>query len=68
MQPGGSLAPVFGPLFGTGPGAGMGLLITVCGLLTVAVAFVGYLYRPIRTADTALPDFDAQVAEAPAAA
>ncbi len=68
MQPGGSLAPVFGSLFGTGPGAGMGLLITVCGLVTVVIAFAGYLYRPIRLADTALPDFDAQLKEAPATA
>lgn len=68
MQPEGALAPVLGPLFGTGPGAGMGVLVTICGLLTIALALIGYLYRPIRHADTALPDYDARDAEAPVAA
>jgi MFS family permease len=68
MQSGGTLASALGPIFGTEAGAGMGVLVTVCGLLTVALAFVGYLYRPIRDADTALPDFDGQVAEATAPA
>jgi MFS family permease len=68
MQPGGALAPVLGPIFGVGSGAGMGVLITVSGALTVLIALAGYLYRPVREADTALPDFDARVADAPAAA
>ncbi len=63
-----TLASVFGPLFGTGAGSGMALLISACGLLIALVALTGYLYRPIREADTALPDFDAQVKEAPATA
>ena len=68
MQPGGALAPTLGGLFGTGPGSGMAVLITVCGALVVLTSLAGYLYRPIRTADSALPDFDARPTEAQAAA
>ena len=68
MQSGGALASSLGPIFGTGPGAGMSLLIAVCGALTVVISIVAYLYRPIRDADTALPDFDSRPAEAAAPA
>jgi MFS family permease len=63
MQPGGALAPVLGDAFGAGPGAGMGVLVSVCGVLIVLVALAGYLYPPVRNADSALPDFDARPAE-----
>lgn len=56
MQPGGSWAAAFGWLVGTGPGAGMGLLMVLSGLLTALVAFSGYLFPAIRNAETILPD------------
>jgi DHA3 family macrolide efflux protein-like MFS transporter len=37
MRPQGSLAGIFGGLVGTGPGAGMGLLIVLCGLAAIMV-------------------------------
>ncbi len=52
------LASFFGPLVGTGPGAGMGLLFFLCGLGVVSVGLVGYFIRPIRDAETMLPDHD----------
>ena len=52
------LAAVFGPLFGTGPGAGMGLLFSFCGLGIILVGLAGYLTRPIRQAESILPDHD----------
>jgi MFS transporter, DHA3 family, macrolide efflux protein len=52
------LANVFGPLFGTGPGAGMGLLLTFCGLAAMLVGIGGYFIRPIREAEAILPDHD----------
>jgi MFS family permease len=56
LQPGGALVPLFGPLVGTGSGAGMGLLLVACGGLCALVAGVGYLVRPVREIETILPD------------
>jgi MFS transporter, DHA3 family, macrolide efflux protein len=57
MQSGGPLAQTFGGLFGTGPGAGMGLLIAVCGILASLVGVSGYFISAIRNAETRLPDY-----------
>ena len=60
MRAGGSLAPVFGPLVGVGPGAGMGLILVLVGLLGTLAGFVGYAVPAIRNAESILPDHDAQ--------
>jgi DHA3 family macrolide efflux protein-like MFS transporter len=52
------LASVFGGLFGTGAGAGMGLLITFCGLGAALVGLSGYFIPAIRNAEKILPDHD----------
>jgi MFS transporter, DHA3 family, macrolide efflux protein len=52
------LSAVFGGVFGIGPGAGMGLLITMCGIGTTLVALAANFYRPIREVETILPDHD----------
>jgi MFS family permease len=57
MQSGGPLAQTFGGIFGTGPGAGMGLLIAVCGVLASMVGVSGYFISAIRNAETVLPDY-----------
>ncbi len=57
MQSGGRLAQAFGGIFGTGPGAGMGLLIAVCGFLASMVGVTGYFISAIRNAETRLPDY-----------
>jgi DHA3 family macrolide efflux protein-like MFS transporter len=64
------LSTLFGPIFGTGPGAGMGLLFFSCSLLVALVGLVGYFIHPIRKAETILPDHDQlkKVEEAPAPA
>jgi MFS family permease len=64
MRSGGGLADAFGWLVGAGPGSGMALLITLCGLLTAAVGLAGYLTPAVRNAEDLLPDHD----HAPAAA
>jgi len=64
MQPGGSLAPVFGGLVGTGPGAGIGLMFVFTGLMAMCVGLGGYLVPAIRNAEDILPDHDAQPAPA----
>ncbi len=44
------------PLFGIGPGAGMGVIIFVCGLFAAMVGLAGYLIPAIRDAESILPD------------
>ncbi|MBA3531869.1 MAG: MFS transporter [Ardenticatenales bacterium] len=56
MQPGGNLAPLFGEMLGTGPGAGMSLMILGSGVLGLAFAVGGYLFPAIRHAESLLPD------------
>ena len=64
MAPGGGLAPAFGWLVGTGPGAGMGLLCVTVGVLGVGVAAAGFAIPTIRRVETLLPDHD-EVAAVP---
>ena len=59
MRDGGSLAGVFGPIVGTGPGAGMALMLIVFGALGALVGVGGYFVRAVRDAETLLPDHDA---------
>lgn len=65
MRGPGALSNTFGWLVGTGPGAGMGLLIVFVGLLNALVGVVGYMIRPIREVEDILPDH--QQTEQPAA-
>lgn len=53
-----SLSQTFGWLVGTGPGAGMGLIILVCGLLSMMVGLAGYFAPPVHNAEDILPDHD----------
>lgn len=54
-----TLSETFGWLVGVGPGAGMGLLIFVCGLGGALVGLAGYFIPAIHNAETLLPDHDA---------
>jgi len=58
LMPGGSLVDTFGWLVGTGPGAGMGLMFVISGLLQVAVGLGGYLFPLVRSAEELIPDHD----------
>lgn len=53
-----AMAARFGPLVGTGPGAGMGLIMVLCGLLSLLVPTIAYFVPAIRNAETLLPDHD----------
>lgn len=64
MQPRGWLAPIFGPLVGTGPGAGMGVLMLITGLVGTVAALAGYGIRAIREAEEILPDHEAALEHA----
>lgn len=56
MHEGGAWANAFGWLVGTGPGAGYGLMIFLCGIGGVLVGVWGYLSPAIRDADQNMPD------------
>ncbi len=68
MREGGGLTGAFGWLVGTGPGAGMALLIIVTGLFAMTVGVSGYLFPAVRDAEDILPDHDAALATATPAA
>jgi MFS family permease len=59
MQPGGALAPLFSSIVGTGAGAGIALLMILCGVFSALVSVAGYLSRNVRESEHLLPDHDA---------
>jgi hypothetical protein len=61
MAPGGSLAPIFGGLVGTGPGAGMGLMFVGTFILGMTFCFGGYLFPAVRNVERDLPDHDQDI-------
>ena len=60
------LPATFAWLVGTGPGAGMGLLIVLCGLASAMVGLLGYFIPAIYDAEAILPDHDALAKAEPA--
>ncbi|KAA2252834.1 MFS transporter [Solihabitans fulvus] len=64
MRPGGSLASTFGPLVGTGPGGGMGLIFLAAGTIGTVCALAAALTRSVRDLETQLPDHDDVVSTA----
>lgn len=59
MMAGGSLAPAFGWLVGTGQGAGISLLYVFVGFIGLFIGLAGYLFRQVREVEEILPDHDA---------
>lgn len=66
MSSGGALVPILGPLIGVGPNRGIGLLISVLGLLNVLICAGAFLIPSIRNVERDLPDHGASPAAAPA--
>jgi DHA3 family macrolide efflux protein-like MFS transporter len=64
MQAGGTLAPIFGGIFGVGDGAGMALMFAVFGICSAIVGIIGYSIPLIREVESRIPDFDAEEVEA----
>lgn len=67
MMPGGALAGTFGGLVGTGAGAGMALMLVLCGVLGALVSVGAYAFRTVRDVEDLVPDYDGEavlVAEA----
>lgn len=64
MRSEGSVALLLGRLVGTGPGAGMSLIMIFFGLCTIVTLLSGYLAPHIRNMEAILPDHD-QLQEVP---
>ena len=64
---GGPLVGAFSWLVGSGPGAGLALLVITTGVLAGTVGLLGYLFPVVRNAESLLPDHDAAEAQPPAA-
>jgi hypothetical protein len=58
MREGGALTGALGGLFGVGPGAGMGVLIALMGLISAGIGILGYAIPAIYNAEELLPDHD----------
>jgi MFS family permease len=59
MSAGGAWAARFGWLVGVGPGAGMGLILVIVGLLGATAGIIGYAVTAIRDIERIMPDHDA---------
>ncbi len=66
LMPNGSLAPILGGLVGTGPGAGMGLLLVIAGLLSVVAGLAGFAFPSVREVELRLPDHQPVTESVPA--
>ncbi len=56
MSAGGTLAPWLGPLIGVGANRGVGLLITLLGLLNGVAVLLAFLNKRLRNVERDLPD------------
>jgi DHA3 family macrolide efflux protein-like MFS transporter len=56
MQKGRLLAPFFGSLVGTGPGAGMALMFVIFGVCGIWVGIAGFAIPVVREVEDLLPD------------
>lgn len=56
MRAGGSLAPVFSPLVGSGPGSGMALMFILVAGLTALSGAVAFAFPVVRDVESRLPD------------
>jgi len=58
MQPGGVLASIFGPIFGTRTGSGIALLYVITAICIVLIGISGYAFPTLQNVEDILPDHD----------
>jgi len=61
MKAGGGLAPLLGPIFGVGASRGVGVMISLVGILTLIVSIIALLVPAIRRVELDLPDHELEV-------
>jgi DHA3 family macrolide efflux protein-like MFS transporter len=66
MAAGGALVPLLGPIFGVGAGRGIGVLISLIGVLSAGVTILALGTPLIRRIELDLPDYDPGVKDHPA--
>ncbi|MGE5072390.1 MAG: MFS transporter [Anaerolineae bacterium] len=66
MSAGGWLTPIMGPIFGIGANRGIGLLISLLGILNIVATLFFFANARIRNLETDLPDHAATPTAAPA--
>jgi hypothetical protein len=59
MSSGGSLTPILGGIFGTGPGAGMALIYSRAAMSFLLIGIGGYAFPVLRNVEQRVPDHDA---------
>lgn len=60
MQVGGWGTDLFGWLVGTGPGAGMGLMMVLAGAVGVILGLSGFIIPSIRNLEKLIPDCETE--------
>jgi hypothetical protein len=58
MAAGGVLASILGPIFGVGSSRGVGVLLSLVGLLVAGVSLIALLTPLVRRVELDLPDFE----------
>jgi MFS family permease len=58
MAAGGALTPILGPVFGVGASRGVGVLLSLVGLLIAGVAIIAIATPLVRRVELDLPDFE----------
>ena len=53
---GGAWTHTWSPLVGSGPGAGIAMIMIISGIVGVVAALCGYLFSAVRNAETLIPD------------
>lgn len=56
MLAGGALAPIFGPLVGTGPGRGIGLMLVIVGLANAVISIGAFFVPSLVNLEKRVPD------------
>jgi len=60
MRSGGSLTPILGSIFGTGPGAGMAVIYSSAAMCFLLIGIGGYAFPVLREVEQRVPDHDAE--------
>jgi len=58
MQVDGRFAQLFGPLLGTGSGAGIALMIFLSSIIGIIIVMIAYSSKHVTEVETLLPDYD----------
>jgi len=64
MAPGGALAAILGPVVGVGANHGVGVLMSLLGMLTGVASLAAFLFPTLRNLERDVPDHAAAASPA----